>query len=237
MAIISDLQSLSHDAEIELFELTNFINLDDDPLFNWSDQDLYADRIFRFTNVATNLQGTYFGGDRYYPIACEINGISYTSEGSPPRPKLLVSDAASVVSDIIEDFSLLEGSILTIKKTLRRYLDDQPTADSTAFKPVDVYTISHVAKQIPGKVVEFELVSAWDFVEEILPNRRCIRKCPWIYRSASCGYAGNEMYDLNNQPTFDLEQDRCAKTVTACAVHFGKTSVLYHGGYPGLQRF
>lgn len=224
MPIISDLQSLSHDAEIELFELTEFDR-----------SDPFA--AFRFCNGAVAVTGTSFNGSLYQPIACEIDGIHYTSEGAAPRPKLRVSDAGVIISNLIHEHGGLEGSILTLRKTLRRYLDDQATADGTAVKTTDIYTLSHVTQEIPGKVIEFELVSSWDFVEEILPNRRCIIKCPWIYRSPQCGYTGTAMFTIANQPTSDEDEDRCAKTLTACRKRFGNKATLPYGGFPGLQRF
>jgi lambda family phage minor tail protein L len=217
MPIISDLQSLSHDAEIELFELSNV-------------------RGAIETYFFCNHYGVGFNGYAYLPIACEIEGIAYTSEGSAPRPKLRISDTGLVISTWVHDHEGLEGSTLTIKKTLKRYTDYGSDPDGSAVKTTDVYTVSHRSQEIPGRVIEFELVSGFDFVNEILPNRRCMIKCPWIYRSAECGHTGAG-YTIANQPTSDPALDVCAKSLTACTKRFGKTAVLPYGGFPALGRF
>jgi lambda family phage minor tail protein L len=222
MPIISDLQSLSHDSEIELFEL------------RLPGGDEYSYTIYYFCNH----YGVNFANEEYLPISCEIEGISYTSEGSAPRPKLRVLDKDLIISTWIHDHEGLEGSVLTIKKTLKRYTDFGSSPDSSAIKTTDVYTISHRSQEIPGKVIEFELVSAFDFVNEILPNRRCMIKCPWIYKSAECGYdERNGGFTIGNQPTYDPDEDVCAKSLTACTKRFGKTAVLPYGGFPALGRF
>jgi lambda family phage minor tail protein L len=226
MSLIGSLQSLAHDADVLLYELTNY-----DP--NSSTE------IFRFTN----LVGVTFGGFKYEPIGCEIEGVQYTSEGAAARPKLRVADIAEdpnnpgslLISNMIRLYDGLEGATLTIKKTLRTFLADGSTPDATAFMILDICMISHRSQEVPGEAVEFELTNPIDFVNEILPGRRAIPKCPWRYRGVECGYTGGG-YTINNVPTSDPDLDICAKTVTACEVHFGTTATLNHGGYPSLQR-
>lgn len=226
MPLIGSLQSLAHDADVMLFELTNY-----DPNS--------TTEIYRFTNFV----GVTFGGYKYNPIACEIDGIQYTSEGAAARPKLRISDVTEdpdnpgslLISNMIRLYDGLEGATLTIKKTLRTFLADGDTPDSTAYLVMDICMISHRSQDIPGVGVEFELTNPIDFVNEILPGRRAIPKCPWRYRGTECGYTGSG-YTIANVSTSDPDLDICAKTVTACEKRFGKTATLPFGGFPGLQR-
>jgi len=50
-------------------------------------------------------------------------------------------------------------------------------------------------------LVEFTLSTAFDLDGVVLPKRRALRyTCPWIYRSANCGYAGPPVADAEDQP-------------------------------------
>lgn len=219
MPIESDLQALSHDAEVELFQLSGYNR--QSPL-----------ESFYFANGT----GISFGGIAYIPIACSIDGIEYTGEGSLPRPKLTVSDTTRIISGLVYFYKGIEGCTLTLKKTLKRYLDGQPAADPAAIKTTDIWVVSQTTKEIPGQMIEWELSSPIDFNDEMLPARPMMRLCGWVYRSAECGYTGSAMYTLDNKRTLDPRQDKCGKGVTSCAKHFGQNAILNHGGFVGTQR-
>jgi lambda family phage minor tail protein L len=227
--LIDDLQELDIDTEITMFELSNVGNTQN----SFTGQNLFGD-IFRFTNY----NGVIWNGFQYSPIPCEIEGISYTSEGTIPRPKFRISDAGKVISGLIFFYGGLEGAKLTVRRTLKKFLDYQNTADPNAEKPKDIYIISQKLSEIPGKIIEFELSADIDFVEEFLPRRLCSRDCPWIYRGSdgNCGYTGSAYFNLSNQRVLTLAEDACAKTVDACQLRFGKNAYLRHGGFPTGRR-
>ena len=224
MPIISNLQSLQHDAVITLFRLTGY---------NVS----APNESFFFTN---NI-GVAFEGRSYNPVPCEITGLDITSEGALPRPTLTIADPATeggafLISSLIRLYGGLEGAKLDFSVTTKNYLDGQPDAGQNAIALYDSYVVSQRIREIPGKIIEFELSSAIDFVEEVLPSRHCIKKCPWRYRGNECGYTGSQGYTLSNTRTADPKLDQCSKTVTACTKRFGRRAVLPFGGFPALLR-
>lgn len=218
-----ELQSLDHDQEVTMFELSDFN--EDNP-----------DEIFYFSNC----EAVTFNSIFYLPIACEISGLSMSAEGAPPRPKLTVSDAdptdSKLITSLIAFHGGLEGATVTIRKTLRRFLDYEIDADPTQEKPRDIFVISHKVQEVPGRFVEFELSSPIDFVDEVLPGRPAIRLCPVIYRGAECTYTGTAMFTVNDEPTLITKKDVCGKTVNSCQKRFGKANPIPHAGFPGIQR-
>jgi lambda family phage minor tail protein L len=163
--------------------------------------------------------------------------LQYTGEGSLPRPRLTVGDTSKIISGLVYFYGGIEGAKLTLRSTLKRYLDGQPTADPTAIKAMDSFTVSQRTQEIPGQAIEFELAAPIDFVEESVPARHALPNCPWIYRGAECSYSGAARYTIDNRRTLDPAQDVCAKTLTACTKRFGRNAVLPFGGMPGLRRF
>ncbi len=216
--MIPDLLTLELDTEVTMFEVSELGNQ-------------IGSETFRFCAYS----GVVFNGYSYNPLPCQIEGIEYTSEGALPRPKLTVSDVQQLISGLIFLYDGLEGSRVTIKKTLRRYLDGQPDGGFGLQKPEDTFVISQITQMVPGKYVEFELAADFDFVDETMPRRICGKSCPWIYRGKECGYVGTRMFTITNQGTLDPKLDVCAKSITACQLRFGKNVPLPFGGFPGLS--
>lgn len=221
MSIETELEQLEHDTEIELFELSEF-------------NPASPSEKFRFCNH----DGVSFGGKAYSPLPCSLDGISYTSEGSLPRPKLKVSDAQQGVSSLMYLYGGFEGATLTIRRTLKMFLDGEATADASQEKPHDVYMVSQKTQEVPGKFIEFELCSAIDFNEEQLPGRYLSQKCVASYRDATsgCPYSGKDMFTIDDKRTSNPRKDVCGKTTNSCQKRFGKNT-LPHTGFPGLRRF
>lgn len=219
MPLVSDLQKLDIDSEIELFEISNYDAAN--PSF-----------IFRFSNHV----GVSFGGQIYTPLACEIDGITYSSEGTLPRPRLRLSDAGGYISSLIYSYDGLEGATITIRKTLKQYLDGQATPDSSQEKPRDIFVISHRTREVPGKLIEYELVTAIDFNDETLPRRICAANCMWRYRDPeTCGYAGTNKFTITGAPTNDPAKDICGKSVDDCQLRFPSGAIPF-GGFPSIRR-
>lgn len=222
MPIAADLQALSHDAEVELFQLSGYNRQS-------------PSESFYFVNGT----GVSFGGIAYNPLACAISGVEYTGEGSLPRPRLTVADTQRIISGLVYFYGGIEGSQLTLRKTLKRYLDGGEAADASAIKSVDIWQVSQCTKEIPGQVIEWELSSPIDLTSEVLPSRPLMRLCSWVYRSrdgtGNCPYTGTAMFTIDNKRTLDPKLDQCGKTVTSCTKRFGNT-VLPFGGMPGLVR-
>ncbi len=220
MPAITDLQSLAHDAQIELFTLTGY-------------NAQSRSESFRFCNHI----GVTLGGIEYLPVACSIDGIQWTGEGSLPRPKLVVADTQKILSGIVYLYDGIEGSRLRVHRTLKRYLDGQEAADASA-EPIlaESFVVSQCTQEVPGVAMEFELCAPIDFIEESVPARPASASCPWIYRQGECGYSGAARFTIDNKRTLNPKLDQCAKSVTSCALRFGRNSILPFGGFPGIGR-
>jgi lambda family phage minor tail protein L len=219
MTYTSESQSLSPSAEIQLFELSDF---------NPSNRN----EVFYFTNAGA---GVSFAGVAYQPLACSIEGIEHTGEGSSPQPTFTITDYEYQVSNRMAQFGGLEGSTLTYRKTRKKFLDGQPAADPTAYRIVDSFLVAQSPKGVYGVEIEFKLESPNDFQNDYI-SRPMIAKCSYIYRKAQCGYAGKEMFDINDKRTVDPKKDKCSKSLTGCSKRFGKV-VLPFGGFPSLDSY
>lgn len=225
MAVVSeqflyqDLIALDLDTEVTMYQLSGYDESSPFDSFNFS-----------------NYSGVVFGGVSYTPLPCELEGLKFSSQGSLPRPKFKIVDAGGLISNLIYLYDGIEGSKVKIRKTLKRFLDGQPSTDPTAEKPVETFLVSQITNLIPGTIVEVELCASFDFVDEEIPRRIAARTCPWKYRGVECGYTGSRYFDINNRPTLDPKFDVCSKSIDGCQKRFGKKIPLPFGGFPALSR-
>jgi phage-related protein len=80
--------------------------------------------IFRFTNTP-NPDGTglVFGGNTYNPVPVHAEGWDMASTGTPPKPKLTVSDVNYMFLAAVVSLGDLVGAKLTRVRTFGKYLD------------------------------------------------------------------------------------------------------------------
>ncbi len=226
MTNITSLQSLANDAELLLFELTNF------------NKSSPFDAFYFTANDAVVFQGI-----SYLPLACTIDGLEMTSGGQLPTPTLAVSDATTEDSQIITgliDFygDGLAGAWITIRQVLRMNLDDGIAPNPAATKPIQKFQISHIKEMSPGIGVSFELVSSLELLETRLPTQLCLTRCNWRYRFLQeCPYAGTSEWDINGNPVpLGSPLAACGKTLKDCELRFGAGAVLPTGAFPSLTR-
>jgi len=221
--ITADIQGLEPGARVALYEL---------------DATSIADGgLLRFHGY--QQAGTIrWQGNDYTPWPIEAEGFAKTSEGQQPAPKLSVGNVDGSISALCITLDDLVGAKLTRHVTLRQYLDasnfpgGNPTADPSQEFPLEVWFIEQKTFET-NEVVEFELKSALDFQEVMLPRRQIIANlCAWQYRGAYCGYAGTAKFNANDQSVTDSALDVCSKRLSSCKVRFGATSVLNFGGFP-----
>jgi len=183
--------------------------------------------------------GIVWAGQEYLPLPIEAEGFSYSGSGQLPRPTVRIGNimqpmaVGGVISALLLSLpSGLEGARVTRIRTHARYLDDinfqggvNPlgTPDPTAEYPREVYTVDR-KKAETRELVEFELAAAFDLAGVRLPKRQVLASiCMWQYRSAECGYSGAIA--------------ACDKTLAACKAHFGASSQLPFGAFPGAGTF
>jgi lambda family phage minor tail protein L len=176
-----------------------------------------------------------------FPIKAE--GFSMKSRGQLPRPTLTVSNADSIMAELVDAYNDLIGAKLTRIRTFSKYLDavnfeggSNPTADPTIKFDDDIYYISRKILH-NNKVIQFEMTAPNDVIGVKLPRRQAMQNvCTWVYRSAECSYAGGAVADINDLATSDLNVDACGKRLESCKLRFGETAALPYGGFPGLGR-
>jgi len=188
----ADLQGLSGDAIVDLW----FVDLQ--PI----DPDIPNNqRFFRFVNyVVADGQPVSFASQQYEPIPYKAEGFEIRTDGVPPNPKLTVSNITLDWTGLVNAWNDLVGARITRRRVLAKHLDGGTDPDGTAHWPDEIWTIQQ--KTAESKLlVEFTLSTAFDLDGVVLPKRRALRyTCPWIYRSANCGYAGPPVADAEDQP-------------------------------------
>ena len=213
---IRDISSLQHSAIVELFEL------------DMTALGVTSNPVTRFCNLTNGSASVYWRGVEYPPFPIEATGYEFSGKGTLPRPTAKVANFQGVITNLVLSNDDLLGAKFTRKRTLAKYLDGMPNANTTMEFPDDVYFIERKISE-NALFVEFELVSALDLEGFMLPNRLITANCGWSYSSPTnrndlCGYTGN-------LPT-------CSKLLggnNGCEAHFGTDAELPFGGFPGLD--
>lgn len=233
---VSDIQSLSPSALIELYELY---------LHGWEAD---ATKIFRFHANTNELTGSLvWCGNTYVPFPVSAEGYQTTSAGKSARVKFKVANVRGTISTLLaEGDEGIIGSKVVRRRTFSKYLDAvnfasgiNATADpSVEFVP-DIFFVDRKSSETVA-VVEFELAPSFDVMGVSLPRRQIIQNCcTWKYKSAECGWTGGNVADVNDNKA-NAANDACGKRLTSCKIRFGEvgTKILPFGGFPaaGLVR-
>ena len=231
---VSELQSASPSAIIELFELQLVTAIHG------------VNTLYRYhagvNGLATN-GNIVWAGNTYQAYPIEAEGFEWSGTGQLPRPKIRVSNILGTMTAILLTLSDgLEGAKVTRIRTMARYLDavnftggvnPYGTPSSTSEWPREIYYIDRKLVETRD-VVEFELAAAFDLAGVRVPRRQCISNiCQWTYRSAECSYTGTNYFNENDTST-TLANDLCGKRVSSCKARFGATATLPYGSFPGV---
>jgi lambda family phage minor tail protein L len=204
------------DSPIYLFELSYF-----DPLSS-------ASKFF-----FCSYPDVIFKGRKYEALSRRLDGIEFSSEGTLPMPKLIVSDKDRVISALAELYDGFEGATLRVIETRPRFLDGGSSPDNSASITTAILTVES-STSIPGRQITFDLAVAFAFAGgETIPTRGIYQTCQFIYRGNQCQYTGSAKFDINDNPTTDTSKDQCGKKVSSCRLRF--PNVLRFGGYPAAK--
>lgn len=221
--ITADIQGLEPGARVELFELDATA--------------IAGGELLRFHGYQ-QAGSIWWQGMEYSPWPIQAEGFAKTSEGQQPTPKLAVGNVDGTISALCIMLDDLVGAKLTRHVTLGQYLDacnfegGNPTEDPEQEFPPDVWFIEQKTSET-NESVEFELSSALDFQEAMLPRRQIIANlCAFQYRGPYCGYTGLARFDANDNPVVNPALDVCGKRLSSCKCRFGATEVLNFGGFP-----
>lgn len=229
--ITSEVQKLEPSGIVELFDL---------------DLTGLGGEMLRFHAGTNGLRtSVVWKGQTYQPFPIHASGFDYSGNGQLPRPKIAVANVTGTVSYLVLTYQDMLGAKLTRRRTLVKYLDavnfpggSNPTADSTAEFPLDIYYVDRKTTENKD-VVEFELAASFDIAGVGLPRRQIIQNvCVWRYRGTECGYTGTAYFNENDVPVGSLSLDVCGKSLDSCKCRFGANNQLSFGSFPaaGLVR-
>ncbi|GAP66832.1 hypothetical protein MBSD_n2147 [Mizugakiibacter sediminis] len=224
MTFKADIQTLEPGELVELFEV---------------DATAISGDLLRF-HAYTQIGSIWWQGNEYSPWPITAEGFEL-QPSKPPVPMLTVANIDGSISAICLQYQDMVGAVVTRHRTLGKYLDaanfggTNPTADPTQEMPPDKWFIERKAAET-STAVQFELSSALDFNGVQLPRRVIIAgQCPWVYRSAECGYTGPAVADASDNPTSDPALDVCGKRLSSCKLRFGANNPLPFGGFPAAS--
>lgn len=127
--------------------------------------------LFYFTNSSdTPIQ---FGANTYQPFPIQGTGWAVTSN-QPPRPKLTISNVTKVVQPYVQNYNDLSQMKVTRIRTMQKFLVGQPSADSNAHLPLELYYVNQMTR-LAKDVIEFELVSFLEAPNAKLPAGQVLK--------------------------------------------------------------
>ena len=183
-ATFSSLQSLNPSAIIELFVIELSSSLHGTTAGSSGESNIF--RFHAGSNLNVNKR-IIWDQKEYLRFPIEATGFSY-QRGQQPRPKLIVSNATSLISALLLQVNKttagndLTGAKVTRISTLAKFIDavnfadgQNSTADPTAEFPREIYTIDRKASE-NRFVVEFELAMPTDLAGITIPKRQCTRR-------------------------------------------------------------
>ncbi|MCZ4269023.1 phage minor tail protein L [Rhodobacteraceae bacterium G21628-S1] len=196
-----------------------------------------------------------FGGNTYMVIPFESQGWDFAAGGTLPQPTIRFmmaredGDGLTVASYLLSLLSSLDdmlGAKVLRVQTLRKFLDDGEEPNPQAHMGIEVYTIARKSNQTPD-FVEFQLQSALDMEDVVLPRRQVLNYCQWAYRRAldngsfdyadvTCPYVGGSYFNANGEAVADPKLDRCGRRLSDCKLRFGENAELPYGGFPGAGK-
>lgn len=224
-----DLATFAPSAIIELFELELVAAIHGS-----------SDTYYFHAGVNANVTGNIiWNGQTYVRLPIQAEGFEYSNGGTLPRPTLSIANLGGEISALILLANIttpgndLGGAKVTRIRTLKKYLDGEPTADPHAKFADEIWYIDRKAAETRD-IVQWELASKFDLAGMMVPKRQIIANvCQWQYRSPECGYAGSSYYNANDQPVDTLAQDVCGKRLGSCKLRFGANAELPFGSFPG----
>jgi len=223
MTLINDVQKNWHDGIVELIDL-DLSPITADP----------AD-LFYFTNqIKPDSTKIQWKGNIYEPLPLLTAGYEKTTAGQIPQPSLTVANVLGTFTEVINSLDDLVGGKVTRRRTLGKYLDGEPGADSTQEFPIDIFFIERKTEET-ALSISWQLASVLDLEGVQLPRRVITQNfCQWRYRGSECGYTGGAVADATDRPTGDIALDVCGKRLASCQLRFANQSLPF-GGFPGAS--
>ena len=216
MPIVADVQSLDLEAPIDLFSIST------------------PQTTIYFCNTA----GVIFNGVAYTAVPVSFSWTGLTAEGAVPGSRLIVSDESGYLGGLIDSLGGFIGSVLTVRRTWKAYLDNQVTSDPTQVIGNLKLIINQRTTQYQVNI-EFDCIGGMDFQRQTLPGRGYYRRCQWHLRTLDfddgrCQARLDVNYNLAGQATANGTRE-CRHDLTQCKQYHGHTRRF--GGFPGVRRY
>ena len=228
-SVYEELSVLAPNAIIELFQLHLDATLH-------GTSDIYYFHAGANANVTGNI---VWNGQTYIRLPIQAEGFEYSNGGTLPRPTLSVANLGGEISALllaanaITPGNDLGGAKVVRIRTLKKFLDGEPTADPHCKFPDEVWYVDRKSAETRD-IVQWELASKFDMAGTMIPKRQIIANiCQWQYRSAECGYTGSNYWNELDNVVGTLAQDQCGKRLSSCKLRFGATAELPFGSFPG----
>jgi lambda family phage minor tail protein L len=215
MDLMNEMASLTPSSPIILYEIDlsqisqNRIEFDN-PTDQPTEKGIF--RVYNDYNIYNTLNhpdGTIkWKNNLYYPFPIFAEGFEFTSVGTLPTPKVIVSTASpdksynsfyKYIRMQIESLGDILGAKFTRIRTFLKYLDPTNFKDNinpfnsnpTLYEvelPRDIYYIDRKTSETKNSI-EYELNTILDLENITLPGRTIYsKKCPFQYRGESCCY-------------------------------------------------
>jgi lambda family phage minor tail protein L len=202
MTLEADIQQGWHDAIVEMFDI-DLSPITNDP----------AD-IYYFTNqLKEDSTKVQWKGNIYEPLPILAAGYDRNTNGQVAQPSLTVANVLGTFSQVVKSFDDLVGAKVTRRRTLQKYLDGSPQADTLQEFPIDIFYIERKTQETALSIT-WQLSSILDLEGVRLPRRVITQNlCLWKYRSSECGYTGAPMFNSRDQTISTDGQSAEAVTV------------------------
>lgn len=168
-------------------------------------------------------------GDSYGGRPFGLSSIERSSDGTPARPQLTLSNLDGKVSALVQRYDGMAQARVTIWVIPAKSFENE----SNGFEKL-VYYIDRAATYDKLQVT-FDLTNPYDLEGLQIPARVIQRVCGFAqagkYRSGKgCAYNGSRYFDIDGNPVSDPSKDECGGTVRDCELRFGKGNPLDFGG-------
>ena len=202
MTLEADIQQGWHDAIVEMFDI-DLSPITNDP----------AD-IYYFTNqLKEDSTKVQWKGNIYEPLPILAAGYDRNTNGQVAQPSLTVANVLGTFSQVVKSFDDLVGAKVTRRRTLQKYLDGSPQADTLQEFQIDIFYIERKTQETALSIT-WQLSSILDLEGVRLPRRVITQNlCLWKYRSSECGYTGAPVFNSRDQTISTDGQSAEAVTV------------------------
>jgi lambda family phage minor tail protein L len=202
MTIEADVQQGWHDAIVEMYDI-DLTSITGD-----------VDDIFYFTNQLKE-DGTkvVWKTKTYEPLPILSAGYDRNTNGQIAQPTLTVANVLGTFTQVVRSYDDLVGGKVTRRRTLQKYLDGSPQADTLQEFPIDIFYIERKTQET-ALTITWQLGSILDLEGVRLPRRVITQNlCLWKYRGSECGYTGAPVFNARDQVISTDGQSAQAVTV------------------------